>query len=155
MTPKAQTLYSLVVRIRACFNRLKGLADELHRGLNVNASMRAVMETLVADEPQTVPGIARAKGVSRQHIQVNMDALLAERLVESRENPAHKRSPIYVLTKSGREAFSKIRRREISVIERLAEGLPVESLELAEALLTALNERLIHEQEKAITDGQK
>ncbi|UCH74587.1 MAG: MarR family transcriptional regulator [Rhodospirillales bacterium] len=141
MKPKARQLYAVIRQVRTCFNRLKSLSDEMNRDLEVNASMRAVMEALSA-EGRTVPDIARARSVSRQHIQVNMDALLAKGLVESRANPAHKRSPLYLLTDGGEAIFAEIRRREVEVLEQLADGLLGRTLEAADAALDALNARL-------------
>ena len=141
MKPKARQLYAVIRQVRTCFNLLKGLSDEMNRDLGVNASMRAVMEAL-STEGRTVPDIARARSVSRQHIQVNMDALLEKGLVESRANPAHKRSPLYSLTDRGEEIFAEIRGREAAVLEQLADGLLGRTLEAANAALDALNARL-------------
>ncbi len=152
MSPKAQKLYAVIARIRTSFNRLKNIADEMHRDIGVSASMRAVMEFLAEDGPHTVPDIARPKGVSRQHIQVNMDELFSCGFVKRLQNPAHKRSPLYALTQKGKNTFAAIRKREIKVLERLAEELPLETLKAAELALTTLNHSLIKEQEKGPQD---
>ena len=70
------------------------------------------MESLADAGEQTVPQIARAKGVSRQHIQVNVDTLTKAALVALRDNPGHKRSPFVTMTKLGQSAFKVMRRRE-------------------------------------------
>lgn len=145
MTPEAQKTYALIRQVRTCFNRLKGMADEMNRDLGVNASMRAVVESLSDNGDQTVPGIARSKGVSRQHIQVNMDALLALKLVEGRDNPAHKRSSLYTLTTMGTDTFAEIRRREVAVLERLSANLDAETIEVGETALTALTQQISNE----------
>ena len=110
-------------------NTLKALADEMHEDLGVTASMRAVLESLADEDEQTVPQIARTKGVSRQHIQVIVDALTKGAFVVLRDNPAHKRSALVALTNRGQSTFKEIRRREQAILEKLAADLPLNSLE--------------------------
>ena len=140
MTPEAIRLYAVIGDIRSCFNRLQAIANEMHRDLGVSAAMRAVMESL-AQRPQRVPQIARAKGVSRQRIQVNVDALLRRGLVELRDNPTHKRSPQIALTGRGRTAFVEIRRREGLVLDKLVDGLTPERLTTTSELLRTRTSR--------------
>lgn len=138
----SENLYALIVEIRSNFNRLRAFADGMHADLAITASMRAVMESVVDQGPQPVPEIARRKGSSRQHIQVNVDALCEKGLVELRENPAHKRSALVALTRKGRSAFEKIRAREALALEALADGLPDKDVKAALKVLRALRQRL-------------
>ncbi len=147
MTPDAQTLYALIREVRTGFNRLKGIADAIGDDLGVNASMRAVLEALAEGGEQTVPAIARSKGVSRQHIQVIMDGLAADGLAAPRPNPAHRRSPLFALTQPGRERFDTIRRREAAVLERLAAALDMADIAAGRQALAALNRELSHEED--------
>ena len=153
MTPKEKQLYAVFSDVRTCFNHLKTLAEQLHQDLGVNPSMRAVMETLAVNGQHTVPGIAGVKGVSRQHIQTIMNTLLADGLVESLDNPAHKRSPLFDLTVMGREAFARIREREKEPLRRLAAAMAASDLKRAHALLTLINKQLTHEIAKGDQDG--
>lgn len=59
----------------------------------------------LAGAPLTAPQIGEAMGVSRQGAQKQLNALLEQGLVEARPNPAHKRSPHYVLTSRGRGLY--------------------------------------------------
>ena len=152
MTPKAHTLYQLIRHIRSGFNLLRALGDDLHRDLKVTAAMRAVMETLAEDGEQTVPQIARAKSVSRQHIQVNVDALLRKDLVVLGGNPSHLRSPFVALTQQGQSTFATMRRREADLLEGLAKGFGLEQLAQASATLGTLNQSIIKNQGKGGTD---
>ena len=153
MTPDAAHLYELSRALRTSFNLLKGLAEEMHRDLGINASMRAVMEAIAVGGERPVPEIAREKGVSRQHIQVNVDALLGAGLAELWENPAHKRSPLVALTRKGRKTFKKVRRREAKTLERLAAQLPPDAIETAAELLGDLNDLLMQRRSKGNGDG--
>lgn len=142
MNPNPRKLYSVIRNIRSCFNLLKALTNDLHDDLGITASMRAVIETLAEEGEQTVPNIARTKGVSRQHIQVNVDALTKSSFVVLWNNPGHRRSPLVALTKEGKAAFKEMRRREQSVLEGLAGGLSYDSLEITLQTLIALKENL-------------
>ena len=123
--------------IRKCFQHLRALADALHGDLGINASMRAVLEFLTEHSAMTVPGIAREKTVSRQHIQTIVDQLLAARLVELRVNPAHRASPLIALTPRGARLFAEVRQRERAVIADLEARIP-------KSEARALNRALAH-----------
>jgi DNA-binding MarR family transcriptional regulator len=138
----AKQLLLVLREIRTCFNQLRALADRLHEDLGINSSMRAILESLVGRPGRTVPDIAREKGVSRQHVQVIMNTLLEAGLAEARDNPAHRRSQLFVSTAKADAAFSEIRAREAEPLARLAAGLPEGEVETTRAVLSRLNARL-------------
>jgi DNA-binding MarR family transcriptional regulator len=131
---KAREVERLIKLVRLCFQRLRAAGDALHADLGVNASLRAVLETLYELGENTVPEIARAKSVSRQHIQKIVDALASLGHVTARANPGHKRSPLIALTAKGRRLFETMRRREAGIVAALARRL--DGAELAAALRT-------------------
>ena len=143
---KAGKMTALTKAVRKVFNRLKALGDQLHADLEITTAMRAVMETLNAHGPMTVPQIANLKGVTRQHIQLLSDALCRAELAVVRENPAHKRSSLIVLTDKGKRAFAKMSNREEPVIENFARAFVAEDLDrttaVLERLAAALDEHL-------------
>ena len=152
MSTRDEQLARLMREIRTCFNQLKSLAGRLHEDLGVNPSMRAVMESLAGGGRQTVSDLARCKGVSRQHVQAIMNALLADGLVVAVENPAHRRSPLFDLTNRGRATFAAIGAREREPLERIAAGLTLASLQQARTTLEQLNSRLAAEIIRGETD---
>ena len=131
-------LDALIRAIRACFRELRVAGDALHQDAGVSTAMRAVMEYVQSVGPATVPDIARAKAVSRQNIQVLVDALLKRGLAEMRPNPAHRRSTLVALTKSGTQVFRSMRKRELELLEGLAEDQPAASLRVAREVLSRL-----------------
>lgn len=136
--------------VRHLFQVLRALADGLHRDVGLNASTRAVMEAL-ADDPRTVPDIARSKSVTRQHIQLLVDELAKLDLVEFRPNPAHLRSPLVALTRKGEALFTSVRKRETPLLDRLAVGLDARKAAVTVQTLSALRcraEDLIEQQEQ-------
>ncbi len=148
LDPQEAELYELTVRIRACFNRLRAVAEELHRDVGINPSMRAVMEALAARGGQSVPDIARNRGGSRQHVQTIVNALLAGGFVAPADNPAHRRSPLFDLTESGRVAFAEVSRREAAPLARIARDFPAAPLRAARQALAELERRLDEELSK-------
>lgn len=153
MKDQEKALYALFSEVRTCFNLLKSLAEELHGDTGVTPAMRAVLEALSRGGPQTVPDIAREKGVSRQHIQVIVNALVEAGLVETRENPAHRRSQLVALTKPGAETFAGLTHREKAPLEALASEFDSEALHQARETLIGINERLHNEIAKGKSDG--
>jgi DNA-binding MarR family transcriptional regulator len=129
---RAREVDRLIKMVRLCFQRLRAAGDALHADLGVNASLRAVLETLYELGENTVPEIARAKSVSRQHIQKIVDALAPLGHVTARANPRHKRSPLIALTAKGKRAFETMRQREAGIMAALAKRL--DGAELAAAL---------------------
>ena len=139
MDDRSRQLAAVIGGVRLCFNLLKSRADEMHADLGVTASMRAVMESLQDGAERTVPDIARAKGVSRQHIQTIMNALAKAGLVVARDNPADKRTFLMSLSGRGAEVFEKIRARERVELGRLAEAFSGEELQHAGRTLGKLS----------------
>ena len=139
MTTKGRKVEALTGEVRACFNRLKALGDLLHQDLRITAAMRAVLESIVAGGEQTVPQIARAKAVTRQHIQVIVNNLADLDLIAIDPNPADKRSPLVRLTDEGRAAFARMREREREVLSELGRALSRCDVDASIATLAALH----------------
>ena len=151
---KAADLEAAIRGIRLGFNQLRALGDALHQERGINASMRAVMESLKEAGPQTVPQIARAKEVSRQHIQVIVDSLIDAGLADLKSNPQHKRSHIVVLTQQGAATFKEMQQVEKAVLKRLAAGVSAAELTAMSSALTAFNSHLRRELSAIRTSDQ-
>lgn len=108
---------------RLLFHTLKEWAETLHGGLEVSAPLRAVLELLLPGHPATVPEMARARGVSRQHIQQQVDTLLDRGLVERLDNPAHRRSPNIGLTDAGRALIQNMLADELNALAHVQAGV--------------------------------
>jgi DNA-binding MarR family transcriptional regulator len=139
MTTKAQSMTQLVRQVRTCFNQLRSLAENLAADLDVNPSMRAIMESLSQRGPCTVPDLAQERGTSRQHVQKVINALLDQGHVQSQDNPEHKRSVLYLLTTQGAEIFAEIRRREMAPMGKLTDALDQTDITAAAEVLARLN----------------
>jgi DNA-binding MarR family transcriptional regulator len=109
---------TLIDEVRLLYHRAVQVIEELHREEPVTVGMRAVLEFLHRQGPTPVPHMARSRLVSRQHIQSLVNALLERGLVESRSNPAHKRSSLVALTDAGERVIQRMRKREADWLAR-------------------------------------
>lgn len=138
MQADPKTLYRLIVEIRGAFNDLKAFSDAANADLGITAAMRAVMEYVQTSGPEAVPMIARAKNVSRQHIQQLADALVDAGLAQWKDNPRHKRSALLALTAGGQQRFSEIRKREAVALAGIAAKLDGGEVDQAAETVSAL-----------------
>ncbi len=73
-------------------------------------------------EPQTASGISRQMGISRQAVQRVANHLLAECLLASSANPAHKRAPLLAATPAGRDAVKRIAPEQTAFSQRIVKA---------------------------------
>ena len=123
--------------------------SELHGMGDNSAGQRAVLESIARRGPQTVPQLARARPVSRQHIQVLVNALQERTLVRLVNNPAHKRSHLVELTRKGAALLGAMQRRERGLLQRLDLGISPAELRKATDVLAKLRGKL----ESGVGDG--
>jgi DNA-binding MarR family transcriptional regulator len=133
-----KALIALIDATRLAFNQMRSSADAAHADLGVTAAMRAMLERLARGGPQTVPDMARARNVSRQHIQKIVDNLGEAGLIDLQANPAHKRSPLVVLSADGRKLFRTIEKREATILAGIGKALGGHDLAAATGTLKAL-----------------
>ena len=106
----------LIEEVRLLWNTLVQRGDRLHQREELTMGMRAVLEFLRRNGPTAVPAIARARRVTRQHIQALVNPLLERGLVACVANPAHRRSPLIQLTARGERTIDRMRGREAAVL---------------------------------------
>ncbi len=109
-------MYDHLVRVfdeaRLMIHRSIVAVERLHDGEGITVPMRAVLEFLRDRDPHTVASIARARSVSRQHVQTIVNDLVDAGLVERLDNPNHRRAPLIAVTGAGREAIDRLHARE-------------------------------------------
>jgi DNA-binding MarR family transcriptional regulator len=140
LSPTAMAVGAMTRDIRKLFHVLAAVGDALHADLGITASMRAVLESLARGGAQTVPQMARARPVTRQHIQAIVDQLLDAGLVALQPNPAHKRSSLVTLTGAGEAAFVMMSDREAVVLDQIAASLHHAEVHMALRVLGQLRE---------------
>jgi DNA-binding MarR family transcriptional regulator len=125
---------------RALFHQLKAAEEEVHRQEKLTGGLRGVMQELRRHGPRTVPQMARARPVSRQHIQVLVNELRSRGLVELRHNPEHKRSKLVALTAQGIRTVEAMLRKEEAILAELPLELTAEEMATATRALESMRE---------------
>lgn len=134
--------YKVTWLVRRLFRALAETADDYLLGFGLTAAERAVLEFLETGGDLTVPRIARRYQVSRQHVQVTINGLLARGLVNARDNPRHKRSPLYSLSDKGRSTFAAVRERESQLLDDLFGDIEIADVATTRRTLTTLLQKL-------------
>jgi len=138
MTLHMDPMDDLLNEVRLLWHRLVQAGEKLHAGAPVTLGMRAVLEFLAREGATTVPDIARSRRVTRQHIQALVNGLLQKRLVELRDNPAHKRSSLVGLTPAGAETIRRMKRKEARWLATREFGVSPRELKAAGDALRAV-----------------
>ena len=101
-----------------------------------------ILRDLERRGPQTVPRLARARSVSRQHVQVLVNPLAEEGFVEFMENPVHRRSRLVRLAAKGKEFLEAGNQREAKMFADLVIDVGDEDMRSAAKVLRAVREAL-------------
>jgi len=150
-TGQVEALDSIFNEAVALFHRMRVAAEEVHRQGEMSAGRRGVLRGLDRLGPQTVPQMARARPVSRQHVQMLVNQLARDGLVEYIENPAHKRSHLVRLTQQGKELVESMVRRELRVLGQLSIQTSEKDLTAAADVLRSVRALLqSHEWKRAL-----
>ena len=133
-------LTRLISESRGFFHDLEEVSREILARHGLSPQERRLMLGLRKSRRCTVPQLARKRDVSRQFVQVTMNALAKRGLVEFRENPEHKRSRLLALTSTGEDLMLAVMAREGEAMHRVAAGLsPQETRAAVEILVRARN----------------
>ena len=133
----------LLNEVRLTFHAAVQVGDSLHQAEPITMAQRAVLEFLQRNGTATVPDIARARFVTRQHIQALVNGLLEAELVELRDNPAHKRSSLVALTRPGERTIARTRKREATALRRLRLSSTASDLRRAAKTLQGVRDALL------------
>jgi DNA-binding MarR family transcriptional regulator len=137
-----EPIEALLDEVRLLWHVMAKTAARLHKRDGVTVGMRALLELLQRQGPATVPQMARARGVTRQHVQGLVDLLAARRLVRLTDNPAHRRSALVELTPAGERLIGRLLARERKVYARLPPAASAQALGRALATLRTVRQSL-------------
>ncbi|MET9421075.1 MarR family winged helix-turn-helix transcriptional regulator [Streptomyces sp. NPDC006540] len=98
------------------------VSDRLAREAGLTAARWQVLGAVVR-APQSVAGIARTMGITRQSVQRIADVLAEQGLAEYRPNPAHRRAKLLHATEDGRAAIKQIDPGHARLANRLLDAL--------------------------------
>jgi len=145
-SPSESPFDSMITETVSLFHRLRVVADQIHHRGEMTGALRSILRGLDKLGEQTVPQMARARAVSRQHVQALVNQLVGERLVEFVANPAHKRSPLARLTALGKKTVDAMNRNEARLLSKA--DLDVTDKDLRQAAETLRTVRAYFESER-------
>jgi DNA-binding MarR family transcriptional regulator len=116
--------------------RLTALAARLHGAGPLSGPRRTVLAGLADSGPQTVAQMARVRAQSRQRFQPLINALIADGLVVATPNPAHRQSPLMVITAKGRRTVARMRAVEAKGRRQMQVAVSARQVAAAAAVLS-------------------
>ena len=125
--PGADLMPLIVADIYELAGRLRARGDGIAATVGQSQARWQVLSAASGD-PMSVPQIARRLGITRQAVQRIADLLAAEGLAGYADNPDHKSSPHFVLTKAGRDTLARLTRTARSGQEEL--GVALDAVDL-------------------------
>lgn len=112
-------LRAIVDETIALFHRLRWVAEQIYGEEGRSTARRGILRGLARFGPQTVPRLARARAVTRQHVQHVVDALVKGGLAELAPNPEHARSRLVRITARGAELVREMDEMDAKVLASL------------------------------------
>ena len=137
---KPHFLFELFDEATSLNNRLRIVAEHIHGQGEGSAGRRSILRSLDFSGPQTVPQMARVRLVSRQHIQILVNALIDDGLLELAKNPSHKRSSIVQLSKRGKQMVMTMNKTEEEWLEKLGLDVSKKDIQRTTETLRAVRE---------------
>ncbi|HEY0250001.1 MAG TPA: MarR family transcriptional regulator [Kofleriaceae bacterium] len=118
----------------ALFWRVRYVADQIHQTGGRSETARGVLRGLVRYGSRTVPQLAFARSVTRQHVQEVVNGLVEEGLVRRIPNPAHKRSLLIEPTRAGIAAVAELDTEDVRTMAAVGTHMKTTRAELAVAI---------------------
>jgi DNA-binding MarR family transcriptional regulator len=142
-TPEGEAATDVILSAFRANGLLLAAGDVLagREGLT-SARWQVLGAVALAEQPLTVPQIARRMGLSRQSVHATAARLVASGLVQLIPNADHRRSQLVRLTGLGEAKYRAIQRRQAVWVSRLAEGLRRSDLETTTGVLLEMCRRL-------------
>lgn len=117
--------------------------NSLVKPLGLTSARWQVLGALAtAEKPLTCPQIGTSMGISRQGTLKQLDLLEAEGFVETLENAHRQRSPLYNLTKRGRNKYRSAMTLQEHWVAELCQDLTRPELKTTADVLVKLSKRL-------------
>ena len=136
---RGAALYGVLRHVRPLTLNSARVVEAALKPHGLTVGMRAVLEVLAEHGPATVPAVAQRLDLARQGVQRHVDDLGRLRHVETRENPAHRRSVLIALTATGAALIDRIRADELRDLGALAPECTPAEIATATRVLEALS----------------
>lgn len=139
-------LRAIVDETIALFHRVRYVAEQIYQPAGRSTARRGLLRGLARYGPRTVPQLALARSVTRQHTQEVVDRLRDEGYVELVANPAHKRSRLVRITRRGIAMVASMDEADARALGAIGDALDVTKEDLAVTVRTL---RAVREQFEA------
>jgi DNA-binding MarR family transcriptional regulator len=139
MLDRGAALYEVLRHVRPLVLNSARAVEAALRPEGLSVGMRAVLEILAEHGAAPVPSISDRLDLARQGVQRHVNDLLALGYVESRANPAHRRSVLIILTPAGTEVIDRVRADELRQLAGLARDCTREEITTAAKVLRSLS----------------
>jgi DNA-binding MarR family transcriptional regulator len=136
---RGTALYEVLRQVRPLVLNSARVVETSLRPQGLSVGTRAVLEVLAEHGAATVPAVADRLDLARQGVQRHVDHLTGLGYVETRPNPAHRRSVLVALTPAGAEVIGRVRRDELRDLATLAGDCTSGEIATAVKVLRALN----------------
>ena len=120
---KGEAVAELMLEVAQCFFRIRALGQKTGLITSWGGGAFGFIRSLALLGPLTVPQIAQMRPTSRQRMQRLADELAAEGLVESSDNPKHRRSRLVQLTPKGHARYREFNARLLSIASSIGAAL--------------------------------
>jgi DNA-binding MarR family transcriptional regulator len=139
MLERGAALYEVLRHVRPLVLNSARAVEAALRPEGLSVGMRAVLEVLAEHGPAPVPTLGDRLDLARQGVQRHVNDLLALGYVESRPNPAHRRSVVIALTRTGGEVIGRVRDGELRQLAGLAGDCTLQEISTAAKVLRSLS----------------
>jgi DNA-binding MarR family transcriptional regulator len=139
MSGRASALYEVLRHVRPLVLNSARVVEAALRPEGLSVGTRAVLEILAEHGAATVPAIGDRLDLARQGVQRHVNDLLAAGCVETRPNPAHRRSVLIALTRRGAEMIDRIHAGELRDLAGLAQDCTEDEIATAAKVLRSLS----------------
>lgn len=137
------TISDLILEVFRLNGRLLAAGDRLVRDLDLTSARWQVLGAVaLADRAETVAGLARGMGLTRQAVQRLVNDLQADGLLVTTDNPNHRSARLVSMTETGAAAYAEASRRQKPWAERLTSGHSARAIAEAADLLRAIRQKL-------------
>lgn len=136
-TEAGEVLTDLIVTTLRLNGRIMEAAQELAAHGGLTAAWWQVLGG-VLDQPRSVAEVGRRMGMTRQGVRRVADLLVAHRLAEYRDNPAHRRAKLLACTEAGYWAIRRIALAQHPWADRVGAAVGADQLRATLATLRQL-----------------
>ncbi len=140
-SPQGEQLTEIVLDVFKLHGLLITEGDKLTEEFSLSSARWKVLGALARNSDVnalTVADVARNMGLTRQAVQRLSNEMQADGLLQSEDNPNHKRAKLISLTAKGASVYQQLDKKQIEWINSKADGLDESELKKFSALMKTI-----------------